>query len=230
MSASVTRVDRLPRPRRRRWPIVVGVVVVVLVLLAVIADRVALYVTEDAMAGEIKKQGFPTKPDVTVEGFPFLTQVAGRHFGDVRLRAKNIPAGPLNVTRLDVRATDVRLRSDYQSGTLGNVTGSAFVGFGDLAKAGGSGLEFQADGPDKIKAKVGAFGLDATAIASVTKEGNSIHVKALSAEGFDLSGLGDDLDFTVPVGGLPLGMRFDSLSVTGSGVMMRVSGSQVRFG
>lgn len=208
----------------------VAVVVVVLVLLAVIGDRVALYVTEDAMAGQIQKQGFPSKPDVTIEGFPFLTQVADRHFGDVRVTAKNVPAGPLNVTRLKARATDVHLNSDYQSGTLGGLTGEAFVGFGDLAKAGGSGLELQADGPDKVKAKVGAFGLDATAIASVTKVGNSIRVKALSAEGFDLSGLGDDLDFTVPVGGLPLGMRFDSVSVTGSGVSLRVSGSQVRFG
>ncbi|WP_026416068.1 LmeA family phospholipid-binding protein [Actinomadura oligospora] len=230
MSAAVTRVDRLPRPRRRRWPIVLVVVVVALGLLAVIADRVSLYVTEDAMAGEIKKQGFPSKPDVTIEGFPFLTQVVGRHFGGVRLKARNIPAGPLSVTRLDVRATDVRLKSDYQSGTLGKVTGEAFVGFGDLAKAGGSEVELQADGPDKVKATVGAFGLGATAIASVTKEGNNIRVKALSAEGFDLSDLGDDLDFTVPVSGLPLGMRFDSLSVTGSGVMLRVSGSQVKFG
>ncbi|MEV5572390.1 DUF2993 domain-containing protein [Spirillospora sp. NPDC052269] len=230
MSAAVTRVDRLPRPRRRRWPIVLLVVLVALVLLAVVGDRVALWVTEDTLAGQIKKQGFPTKPDVTIEGFPFLTQVAGRHFGDVRLKAKNIPAGPVSVTRLDVRATDVRLKSNYQSGTLGEITGAAYVGFGDLAKAGGSGLDLQADGPDKIKAKVGAFGLDATAIASVTKEGNNIRVKALSAEGFDLGGLGDDLDFTVPVNGLPLGMRFDSLSVTGSGVMLRVSGSQVKFG
>lgn len=200
-----------------------------LVLLAILADRVALWVTEDAMAAEIKKEGFPSKPDVTVEGFPFLTQVAKRHFGDVRLKAKNIPVGPLNVTRLEARATDVRLNSDYQSGILGNVNGDAFVGFGDLAKAGGSGLSFEADGPDKVKAKVGAFGLDATAIASVKKEGNNIRVKALSAEGLDLSDLGDDLDFTVPVNGLPLGMRFDSLSVTASGVLLRVSGTHVTF-
>ncbi|MEV4258285.1 DUF2993 domain-containing protein [Spirillospora sp. NPDC049652] len=231
MSAAVTREERLPQPprRRRRWPIVLLVVVVMLLLLLLVADRIALFVTEDAMAGEIKKEGFPSKPDVSIEGFPFLTQVADRHFGDVRLKAKNIAAGPLNVTRLDARATDVRLNSDYQSGTLGKVTGEAFVGFGDLAKAGGSGLELQADGPDKVKAKVGAFGLDATAVASVTKVGNSIRVRTLSAEGFDLSGLGDDLDFTVPVNGLPLGMRFDSLSVTGSGVKLRVSGTQVKF-
>ncbi|WP_158588106.1 LmeA family phospholipid-binding protein [Actinomadura logoneensis] len=230
MSAAVTREDRLPQPprRRRRWPVVL-VVLVVLLLLLLAADRVGVLVAEDAMAGEIKKEGFPSKPDVTIGGFPFLTQVVDRHFDDVRLKARNIAAGPLNVTRLDARATDVRLNSDYQSGTLGKVTGEAFVGFGDLAKAGGSGLEFQADGPDKIKAKVGAFGLDATAVASVTKVGNSIRVRTLSAEGLDLTGLGDDLDFTVPVGGLPMGMRFDSLSVTGAGVKLRVSGSDVKF-
>ncbi|MFC4911492.1 DUF2993 domain-containing protein [Actinomadura gamaensis] len=226
----MTREDRLPRRRRRRrWPLVLGIVLVVLVVLAIVVDRVALFITEDAMAGEIKKQGFPAKPDVTIEGFPFLTQVASRHFDDVRLKAKNIPAGPLNVTRLDARATDVKLNSDYQSGTLGHVTGDAFVGFGDLSKAGGSELSLEADGPDKVKAKVGAFGVDATAIASVTKEGNNIHVRALSAEGLDLSDLGNDLDFTVPVGGLPLGMRFDSLTVTSSGVLLRVSGSHVVF-
>src|SRR5262249_56766518 len=64
------------RPRRRKWPwILLGSVLVLLVLLVVL-DRVAVAYADNKAAEQMKSQGFPTKPDVSIEGFPFLTQVA----------------------------------------------------------------------------------------------------------------------------------------------------------
>ena len=63
------------RPRRRhplRW-IIIAVVVVLAILVGV--DFAAKSYAEGQMASQIQQQGFPKKPDVSIEGFPFLTQV-----------------------------------------------------------------------------------------------------------------------------------------------------------
>ena len=67
------------------------------------------------------------------------------------------------------------------------------------------------------------------AIAQVTKVGNGIRVHAISVEGFSLDDLADDLDFTVPVKGLPMGLEFRSLSVSSKGVALRIGGSNLKF-
>src|SRR5215472_3971765 len=85
----------LPRRRRRRWPWVVLGIVLVLVALFVVLDRVAVAYAENQAAQQMTSQGFPTKPDVTIKGFPFLTQVAAKHINDVHVTASNVPAGPV---------------------------------------------------------------------------------------------------------------------------------------
>ena len=75
---------RAPRRRRRRWPIILLVTLVVLAGLLVIVDRVAVRYADNQFATQIQKQGFSTKPSVSIQGFPFLTQVAARDFKDVR--------------------------------------------------------------------------------------------------------------------------------------------------
>ncbi|NKZ08142.1 LmeA family phospholipid-binding protein [Actinomadura latina] len=229
--ATATRVDRLPQRRRRRWPVALLALVALLSLLVGTADRAGAAVAQHELAAEIRKQGFPATPEVTIKGIPFLTQVASRDFRDVRLKADNIIEGPLRITSLKVRARNVRVDRGFQSGVLGSVDGTAFVAFGDLAKAGGSpGLELTAGADGRVHAKVDLGITDVTATAAVTKEGDGIRVKALSAAGFPLDELEGALDFTVPVKGLPLGLAFRGLTVSSGGVSLHVDGRNVRFG
>lgn len=233
-SSDLTRPDLpAPRQRRRRWPIVVLIVVVVLAGLVVIADRVAASYAEHRIGSEIQKQGFGARPDVTIYGFPFLTQVAGRHFPHAKLTAKNVREGPVTISRIDGDARDVRVNSGYTSVTIGKVDGTGTISFGNLTKAAGQpGLALSADGPDKVKAEVDLADVGvgtATAIAQVTKVGNGIRVHAISVEGFSLDDLSDDLDFTVPVTGLPMGLKFQSLSVSSKGITMRITGANLKF-
>ena len=76
--------------------------VIVLLILLVIGDRVALAVAENAMADQFVSNGLPVKPSVTIEGFPFLTQLAARDLRKVDISASNIPAGPVTSTRCRV--------------------------------------------------------------------------------------------------------------------------------
>ncbi|WP_030169780.1 LmeA family phospholipid-binding protein [Spirillospora albida] len=230
-AATVTREDRLPRRRRPRWSLVVLALVILVPLGLAVLDRAALSYAQRTMASEIRNQGFPAEPKVTIKGFPFLTQVASRHFGDVRLSSSDIRVGPLRISSLEVRARDVTVDGwTFESGTLGSLDGKAFVSFKDLAAAGGNpALELTADGPNRVRAKVDLGITTANAVASVTKEGNSIRVRPVSIEGFGLEELTDTLDFTVPVGRLPLGLAFQGLTVSKDGIGLRVTGRKVRF-
>ena len=79
-----------PRPRRRRWPWVLLIVFVVLVGLAIAADRVALAIAEDKAASTLRNsQHLSSTPDVSVPGFPFLTQAVAGSYGSVTLARRD---------------------------------------------------------------------------------------------------------------------------------------------
>lgn len=229
-SADLTRPDLPARKRRRRWPLVVLIIVVVLAGLAVVGDRIAASYAENRIASEIQKQGFGARPDVTIHGFPFLTQVLDRHFPHATMTARNVREGPLTISRIDGDVREVRVDSGFRAGTIGSVDGTATVSFGDLTKAAGQpDLALTAAGPNTVKAEVDLGITTATATAQITKVGNQIRVHAVSVEDVPLSDLGNDLDFTVPVSGLPMGLTFKSLTVSSKGVALRITGSHLKF-
>ena len=51
-------------------------IVVALLAVVLIANRVAVICAQDRLATQIRDRGFSVKPQVTIAGFPFLTQVA----------------------------------------------------------------------------------------------------------------------------------------------------------
>lgn len=229
-SADLTRPDLPARKRRRRWPLVVLIIVVVLAGLAVVGDRIAASYAENRIASEIQKQGFGARPDVTIHGFPFLTQVLDRHFPHATMTARNVREGPLTISRIDGDVREVRVDSGFRAGTIGSVDGTATVSFGDLTKAAGQpDLALTAAGPNTVKAEVDLGITTATATAQITKVGDQIRVHAVSVEDVPLSDLGNDLDFTVPVSGLPMGLTFKSLTVSSKGVALRITGSHLKF-
>ena len=129
--------SRTPR-RRRRWPLILLIILVVLAGLFVIADRVAVHYADNVFATQIQKQGFSTKPSVSIQGFPFLTQVAARDFKDVRITANGEKAGPVTVDDINATLKDIKLTSGFNSGTVSSIDGTGLITFGNLAKAGSS--------------------------------------------------------------------------------------------
>jgi hypothetical protein len=211
--------------------LVVLMVLVVLVAVMVIGDRVAAAYAENTVAGEIQKQGFNGKPDVTIKGFPFLTQAISRNFHDVRLSARGIQEGPLRISRLDAAARGVRLDSGYRKGTIGSMDGTGVITFADLAGAAGQpDLTLSAAGPGRVQAKIDLGIVEGMATAQVTKVGNQIRVHGISVEGFPLSDLGEKLDFSVPVPALPMGLTIQSVGVSSQGVLIHVTGAHITFG
>ena len=61
-----------------------------IIVVLVVGDRAANAYTEDQMASQIQSSlALSGKPHVTIQGFPFLTQLAARDFRTVDVNASN---------------------------------------------------------------------------------------------------------------------------------------------
>jgi hypothetical protein len=227
--------SRAPR-RRRRWPIVLLVIVVVLAVLFVIVDRVAVRYADNQFATQIQKQGFSSKPDVSIQGFPFLTQVAAREFKNVHITATDEKVGPVTIDDINATIKNIKLTSGFSSGTVSSINGTGLITFGSLAKAGSSAagvgdlkISRKSDNEAKITANVAGIFSD-SGVARVTQSGNKIHVKLISAGGLPTSLLGNLGSFTIPLPKLPLGMTLQSITLTSQGALVHITGHDIPFG
>jgi fumarate reductase subunit D len=227
----------MPPPRARRTGR--RIMILVIVLLAILGllvglDRAAAAVTADRIAAKLQKEGFPVEPSVTVEGFPFLTQLISRHLDGVEVIAPEFPVGSVTAS-IDVHATDITLDSGYQSGTIANINGTGLITFASLAKlpalAAVPGLKISSDGPHMVKLSASLAILAATAIARVKLASpHAIALSLVSASGVPAALLDPIRHLIVQIPTLPLGLTVQSVTVSPQGVVIRVSGSNARFG
>jgi hypothetical protein len=118
-------------------------VIVVLVLLLVIVDRAAVWFAQRTIADEIQRsEDLAARPDVSVSGFPFLTQVLGGKYKEVDVKLVN-PAvdGGLTIDTLDIQLKGVRIalgdamKQQIDSVPVDAATATAFVSFTALNEA-----------------------------------------------------------------------------------------------
>jgi hypothetical protein len=214
------------RRRRRRWPFVT-LIVIILVLLG--ADRAANAYTEDQMASQMQASlALSGKPHVTIQGFPFLTQLAARDFRTVDINASNETAGPggqLEIASLTATLHGMHIHG-LKSATVDQFNASALITFAALANVSGApeGVTFSADGPNRIKASIDIGPLSESASAQVTQTGpGQINIKVLDVGGITSDVLGN-LNFNVDIPKLPAGVSIKSISITQQGVRISVSG------
>jgi len=242
MTAAPTRIMRRPRPRRRGRRYVVALVIIIVVL--VVLDFAARLAAENVMASKIEQQGLQHKPSVTIDGFPFLTQVASRHFDQVHLTAADQTEGPVTITSINATARNIKLNSyAFSSGTIGSLSGTAVISFSSLGNTltqqvgplasvlNGAGLALTAAGPHEVKATLNLLVTSGSATWRVSREsGDRLNVRLVGSSGLPSSLLGAIQNITLQIPELPLGLTIDSVQVTAAGVVGRVSGTNVPFG
>ena len=227
----------MPPPRARRTGrriLILAIVLLALLGLLFGLDRAAAAYTADRIATKLQAQGFPVKPNVWVEGVPFLTQLISRHLDGIEVISPEFPVGPVTAS-IDVHATDITLDSGYQSGTIARVNGTGLITFASLAKlpslAAVPGLKISSDGPHMVKLSANVAILAATAIARVKLAGpHEIALRLVSASGVPAALLDPIRNLIVQIPSLPLGLTVQSVTVSQQGVVIRVSGSNVTFG
>ena len=216
------------RRRRRRWP---WITLIVIVLVLVLGDRAANAYTEDRMASQMQSSlALSGKPDVTIQGFPFLTQLAARNFKTVDVNASNETAGPggqLEIANLTATLHGMHIHGT-NSATVDQFTASALVTFTALAHAGGipQGIKLSADGPNQIKATVDILGFSSDATVKITQVGgDKINVKVTDFGRLPAGVLGNLVNFNISIPKLPAGVTIKDISITQQGLKITAAGT-----
>jgi LmeA-like phospholipid-binding len=236
--------EQPPRVKRRRrrgtkWLIAL----VVLLGLLVGADRIALVVAEDQLASHIQSsQHLSQKPDVSIDGFPFLTQVIARDFPHATVDIHGLVANGLTISDLHADLRGVHVNSGFNGATVDTLTATAELSYADIGTALSSQLNVQGiqvgtvqvaeAGPDQITASYSLLGVSISATIGVTlSAANTLEFRSISFH-TPLSGIGvspQNFDLKYDLGSLPFGIDLTQLDFTSSGVEIFATGSHVNL-
>ncbi len=222
-----------------------ALVISVLVLLgiAIAADRVLVLVSENQLANAIQEEAqLAAEPDVSIGGFPFLTQAfAGRydsvHLG-VDVQALGLPPGAtadIELQGAQVSFADV-LSASVTTVPVDKVVGTVTFPFDYIGEQLG-GATVTRDGSGlRVETTVNALGQDfaVAATAELTLVGREVVLSATNVEGFGAQ-LPDEvtqtvldlIDLTLPVPELPFGLVFTGIEVVGDGMQVKAEGSDL---
>lgn len=220
------------------------IVVIILAGLLVAADRIGVVVADHEVADHIQTAyHLPSKPSVSVRGFPFLTQVVSRHYDEIDVSTGQLTTQGVTVNNLVAKLTGVRApMSDlmgHGSATISaaRVSGTATVPFASVRRRLPAGVRLSQDGNAlRLSGKVSYLGLSlpVTADALLSPSGSGIAVTPtriqVAHDGGALSSLiSGQFHFVVPITGLPLHLSIKSVHVVPGGVRVGATASNVSF-
>ncbi|MGW0555492.1 LmeA family phospholipid-binding protein [Streptomyces sp. NPDC002926] len=130
------------------------IITVILGGIFVAADRIAVNLAESEAADKIKSsQGLSSTPEISIKGFPFLTQVAGKELEEVDVGLAGITATAgghsVNVTEVKAELRNVKIDSTFSSAVADRADGSARISYADLTKAAPKGATVGYAGADR---------------------------------------------------------------------------------
>lgn len=219
------------------------IVLVILGGLFVAADRITVSVAENKAADQAKiTQGLSSRPKVSIEGFPFLTQALFGKLDDVKVSADDINADSGGQTlRIDSFHADlhgVKLSNSFHSAVADSADGNAFITYADLTKAAPAGITVssagvQKDGRTRVKLTGTFLRAHLSVLSEVTVRGADtigLHADALP-KAFTALGLEDQVrqqtDFTRQLTHLPANIALTRITATPDGISVAAAGTHV---
>jgi hypothetical protein len=194
---------------------------VALVVLLVVADRVAVAAAQRDIARRVQHdQHLGSRPSVSIGGFPFLTQLISGTYDDVTVSVDDVRVGALQVSMFDAHLVGAHV-------SFGDVV-SQHISRVPVDRASAELVLTYADlntwlrprhlhlGPASGgKVRVTASGSVASASAAASGPGR------LSVQGDTVTiTAGPGLDIQIPLPGLPFRMRLNAVKATQEGVVV----------
>ncbi|MCE4945082.1 MULTISPECIES: LmeA family phospholipid-binding protein [Streptomyces] len=223
------------------------VLVVIFGGLFVAADRFAVNFAEGKAADKLRSmQGITSTPEVSIKGFPFLTQVAGRNLDEVDADLDHVAARSegrtLTLKHLSAQFRDVELTSDYTSiKSAASATATAEISYADMTNAAGGGVKISYGGEKngrpqvKISPNIPLLSsFDVTGTIEVV-HGDTVQVRADSIPGMcrALPGCESKLraqtDHGWKLDQLPGSLKLDKVTTTAQGITVTASGTDVKL-
>ncbi|HEX6197321.1 MAG TPA: DUF2993 domain-containing protein [Jiangellaceae bacterium] len=224
-------------------------VLVVLAVMLVAADRVAAWAAGEAVAARVDEElanynvsAADSRADVA--GVPFLTQVVSGEYREVTLRLRDVGSTGVRLPELRLIATGVSapvsaLVEDSGQIHADRVDGTAVVGYGTLAaQAGVDGLELSAaDGGVAVRLPVELLGVEVTltGTATIRAADNTIAIRVteLTAEELppgsasEVERFVQQLSFNFQLPDLPYGLVVESVRPISAGLEVSFSAVDV---
>ncbi|MFI6209943.1 DUF2993 domain-containing protein [Streptomyces sp. NPDC051041] len=236
------------------------ILVVILGGLFVALDRLAVGFAEDEAADRLRTaENLSAAPDVSIKGFPFLTQVAGGELDEVEVGIRDYEAatgdgaGKIRIDRLRADMKGVEFSGDFGSATAAGATGTAFIAYDELLKtakpeptqvapgvtADVVGLSDGGNGKIKVEVRATVLGTELPEPVYVLSDVSVVGGDTVRVQAGELPRLGGVqlaesrvravTDFEQKIGQLPGGVRLDKVEPARNGVEITVRGSNVRL-
>jgi hypothetical protein len=247
------------KPRRhwgRRLLITFIVLLIIVVAVLAVLDRFGASYAERVIGDKVAEQvanqkATSDKPDVTIEGVPFLTQVARGRYQEIKIELRNFsgPAGngkTIKMPLLDIRANDVRaplntLRTGNGDIVATSVTGAGTVDYPTVeALVGKQGVKLgEKDGKLAVTAPVEILNQTVTVsgTADVTVKGNVVSMRfdRVTAQGLPdvplvqnlLNNYARQISVDLRIPQLPLKLVVQKVQPTAAGLVVTAGAKEV---
>jgi LmeA-like phospholipid-binding len=228
----------------KRLLILLGIFLIVVV---VAVDRVGAIIAGQVLASKLKTdEHLAHRPDVTVGGFPFLTQALRGSYSDVKVTAHDVDVNNVNVTTIAVQLHGAHI--GWKAAVHGTVhqvpvdraDGQVTISYADvndylqsrhLTVSRGAGGQVKVTGSLVIAGHtISASGLGT---ATVRPSVIVVHVRQVSAGiGTHVShlSLAQRINFTLPLTGLPFHIALGSVHATAAGIVAVGSATHLVLG
>ena len=236
-------VGQPPRTPRSRT-VMIAVISVLAVLAVLIAgDRVANAVAQNTLAGQLQSElSTPTKPEVSIGGFPFVTQVLGGSFSSVRVTADDatITEGPSTVAiaRLDATLTGITATDRYQNIVADRGEATALVDWTGISTLAGQQVSYEADDRMRIdfSVPIGRLSIDGFITGrpqldvdaqTITVENPQVSVASVDVPQAVVDAVSRLVLQPFPIQDLPYDISVTGLTVQPDGVLLSGTGQDI---
>ena len=229
---------------RLRGSPLVGVVIIILIagLLVVglyVGDRYAHRRAEQRVAALLQTQlGTPEPPLVSIEGFPFLTQVAADSIGRVHVVADQLgetTKAPVILAHADLILTDVDTNDWFRSMNVAHSEGKARLDYAKLSSLAGAPLAYGGEGRMEIAVNTTVVRREVEAVITGLPRFNAkeqtmmlsdakIAVAGVNLPDFTAQALLAAVLKPIPLKGMPLGMTVTKIVAAEDGLQVDLVG------
>lgn len=232
-------------PRRTEHGSVTSKLLWTLVLLAVllvVVDRVADFVAERTAADRLQaSQRLDSRPDVSIGGFPFLTQFANGRYEDVSADAHDVPVGTsrnaLNLSTVHLDFRTVTTSRDFSRFHARSANARATVSYADLGKSLGGEVTYAGNGRVEASRTFTVLGqkVRPTISAKPSAANGALSFTGSSINGLDdapaavASALNDVFDTSLSLKGIPFHITVTSLTADARGLELVLAGKNLSY-
>lgn len=229
---------------RLRGSPLVGVLIIILIAGLLIAglyvgDRFAHRRAEQQVAALLQTQlGTPQPPMVSIEGFPFLTQVAADSIGRIHVVADQLgetTKAPVVLAHADLILTDIDTNDWFRSMKVAHSEGTARLDYAKLSSLAGAPMAYGGEGRVEIAVNTTVVRRKVEAVITglprlnakeqtLTLSDAKIAVAGVNLPDFTAQALLAAVLKPIPLKGMPLGMTVTKIAAAEDGLQLDLVG------